>query len=264
MYAPPWNPLKEGTKVYPACRCCFLSQLSICKDFIGLSTQYKTVGTGTKTEETEETVRAIQLTALEWHSNVSSLSIQRMPPPPPANTPGLCPHLRAEDGPGNSMALQFVVGRAPCYWWVSRSVGLCGFQQAPQRLPDGPSQDGAYCGTVSMGVLQMEPPGVIRLLRRGVKEGAGGGGGIRATEDGGGGGQSYLWGRSVTPDSHGMNFFLPFCLDSLRFCKERKRLCFTRLRPGEWNHNSTESYLSELQGRSHISRSVAPLWVFGS
>lgn len=31
----------------------------------------------------------------------------------------------------------------------------------------------------------MEPPGVIRLLRRGVKEGAGGGGGIRATENGG-------------------------------------------------------------------------------
>uniref|UniRef100_A0A3B5R1A8 Uncharacterized protein n=1 Tax=Xiphophorus maculatus TaxID=8083 RepID=A0A3B5R1A8_XIPMA len=25
------------------------------------------------------------------------------------------------------------------------SAGLCGFQQAPQRLPDGPSQDGAYC-----------------------------------------------------------------------------------------------------------------------
>lgn len=35
-------------------------------------------------------------------------------PPPAANTPGLCPHLRAEDGPGNSMALQFVVGGAPC------------------------------------------------------------------------------------------------------------------------------------------------------
>lgn len=32
----------------------------------------------------------------------------------------------------------------------------------------------------------MEPPGVIRLLRRGVKEGAGGGGGIRATGGGGG------------------------------------------------------------------------------
>lgn len=32
----------------------------------------------------------------------------------------------------------------------------------------------------------MEPPGVIRLLRRGVKEGAGGGGGIQATGGGGG------------------------------------------------------------------------------
>lgn len=32
----------------------------------------------------------------------------------------------------------------------------------------------------------MEPPGVIRLLRRGVKEGVRGGGGIRATRGGGG------------------------------------------------------------------------------
>lgn len=35
----------------------------------------------------------------------------------------------------------------------------------------------------------MEPPGVIRLLRRGVREGMGGGGDIQAT---GGGGRSYL------------------------------------------------------------------------
>lgn len=38
----------------------------------------------------------------------------------------------------------------------------------------------------------MEPPGVIRLLRRGVKEGAGGGGGIRAT-GGGVGGSSHIF-----------------------------------------------------------------------
>lgn len=127
-----------------------------------------------------------QLTALEWHSDVSSLSIQRMPPP-------TCQYSRSMSSPtcwgwprkfhGSSICCRW--GSLFSYWWVSRSAGLCGFQQAPQRLPDGPSQDGAYCGTVSMGVLQMEPPGVIRLLRRGVKEEAGGGGGIRATGGGG-------------------------------------------------------------------------------
>lgn len=43
----------------------------------------------------------------------------------------------------------------------------------------------------------MEPPGVIRLLRRGVKEGAGGGGGIRATGGGGGGCVCVCWGGAV-------------------------------------------------------------------
>lgn len=97
------------------------------------------------------------------------------------------------------------------YWWVFRSAGLCGFQQAPQRLPDGPSQDGAYCCCVSMGALQMKPPGVIRLLRQGVWGGGWRWWGIGAT---GGGGWLCLWGRSVTLDSHRMipfTFLLFFC-----------------------------------------------------
>lgn len=53
----------------------------------------------------------------------------------------------------------------------------------------------------------MEPPGVIRLLRRGVGEGMGSVAGIGAT---GGGGQSYLCSGSVTLDSHGMIFFCLF------------------------------------------------------
>lgn len=101
----------------------------------------------------------------------------------PENSPPL-PRSRSTSSPTDSGWPRKFHGSSICcrwgslfsYWWVSRSAGLCGFQQAPQRLPDGPSQDGAYCGCVSMGALQMEPPGVIRLLRRGVREGVGGGG----------------------------------------------------------------------------------------
>lgn len=34
--------------------------------------------------------------------------------PPPSHITSPCPHLRASDGSGNSVALQFVVGGAPC------------------------------------------------------------------------------------------------------------------------------------------------------
>lgn len=114
---------------------------------------------------------------------MSSSNIQRIPSTSPptillSTVPVPCPHLQTEDVPrkfhGSSICCRW--GSLFSYWWVSRSAGLCGFQQAPQRLPDGPSQDVAYCGCVSMGALQMEPPGVIRLLRRGVREGMGGGG----------------------------------------------------------------------------------------
>ena len=160
----------------------------------------------------------IQLTAWEWHPDVSSSNIRRIPPLP-SHVPHLCPHLRTLGWPrkfhGSSICCRW--GSLFSYWWVSRSAGLCGFQQAPQRLPDGPSQDGAYCGRVSMGALQMEPPGVIRLLRRGVR----GGGwevlrGIGAT---GGGGRSYLWGRSVSLDSHGTIFSSLLFLHHVYYCE---------------------------------------------
>lgn len=94
----------------------------------------------------------------------------------PENSPPSLPRYQSTSSPTDFGWLRKFHGSSICcrwgslfsYWWVSRSAGLCGFQQAPQRLPDGPSQDGAYCGCVSMGALQMEPPGVIRLLRQGV------------------------------------------------------------------------------------------------
>lgn len=69
----------------------------------------------------------------------------------------------------------------------------------------------------------MEPPGVIRLLRRGVKEGVRGGGGIRATR--GGGGHIFEVDQSLRTVM-GRGAFFAFCLFSLSFSKGSKRLCF--------------------------------------
>lgn len=151
------------------------------------------------------------------------------------------------------------------YWWVSRSAGLCGFQQAPQRLPDGPSQDGAYCGCVSMGALQMEPPGVIRLLRRGVREGVRGGGVYE--QQGVGDGHIFevdqsLWtvmGWFFSP------FFFLLILTKV-WLRGGGRLCFICLRTAEWKCKSSESYLLMLQGEEtkYLGHSVFPLvWIFG-
>lgn len=144
---------------------------------------------------------------------------------------------------GSSICCQW--GSLFSYWWVSRSAGLCGFQQAPQRLPDGPSQDGAYCGSVSMGALQMEPLGVIRLLRQGVREGVGG----RGVYEQQGVGDGHIF---EVDQSHWTVmrwfFFFFFRLFWLRFCKGRKHLCVTRLQTGERDCKSPDTYLLKLQG----------------
>lgn len=253
-----WNPTEQGPEPFTACYCCFLSQSPFCKDFIGLSSQWQPVGTRTKAAVTVEgnghTADSLGMTS--WGVILEH----------PENSL-LLPRSWSRSSPTDSGWLRKFHGSSICcrwgslfsYWWVSRSAGLCGFQQAPQRLPDGPSQDGAYCSCVSMGALQMEPPGVIRQLRRGVWGGGGRWQGIGAT---GGGGQSYLWGRSVTLDSHGMIFspifvFFFFWLFWLRFDKG-ECLCFICLQTREQERKSPESYLLKLQGRKYLGHNVSP------
>lgn len=170
-----------------------------------------------------------------------------------STVPAPCPHLQTEDVPrkfhGSSICCRW--GSLFSYWWVSRSAGLCGFQQAPQRLPDGPSQDVAYCGCVSMGALQMEPPGVIRLLRRGVREGMGGGG--LYEQQGVGDGHIFEVVQSLRTVMGWFFFsvpplaFFPFMLRKglVKATNVSRVICLWTV---QWDCESTESYLLQLQG----------------